>query len=82
MAKKEREYNTTIGQSIVREEVDEAENYEHNKKVRRGHAEDSRFDEGSTDHNSKIVRPSTTAKITPAKHEPARKWNLGSNHKV
>jgi hypothetical protein len=52
-------HNESMGQD--REETNESENYERNKKVMRGHAQDSRFDEGSTHgpESAKIVRPST-----------------------
>lgn len=56
-------YNDSMAQSHSMEhEKGESENYEHNKKVMRGHAPDSRFDEGSTDHTPKIVRPPTSVK--------------------
>ena len=58
------------------------ETQEGDKEVMKGHKEDNRFSEGSTSHSSKIVRPSKTAKVTAAKYEPQRKWNLGSNHAI
>ena len=76
MAKTKR-HNDSIGQD--REETDESGDMESNEEVMKGHKEDSRFDEGSTDHKFKIVRPASTAKTTPAKYEKQRKWNLGSN---
>ncbi len=49
-------YNDSIAQNRD-DEVSENEDYKQNKKKMRGHSEDSRFDEGSTDHDYKIVRP-------------------------
>jgi hypothetical protein len=46
-----------MGQDVSEHETKESENYPRQKKVMRGHAEDSRFDEGSTKHEGKIVRP-------------------------
>lgn len=52
------------------------------KEVMAGHKADDRFAESSMNMKDGIVRPSKTAKVTKAKHEPQRKWNLGSNHNV
>jgi hypothetical protein len=49
-----------------REETSENEDYESNKQKFRGHAPDSRFDEGSTDHVVKVVRPSSTPRTIKA----------------
>lgn len=74
-----RQYNDSMGQSRSsfnpKEEADESEDYQHNKKVMRGHAEDSRFDEGSTDKTVKIVRPITKPKTYPAKYD-IKPWGL------
>lgn len=61
MDKKGKSHNSSMGQQSPEHEMNESEDYEHNKKVMRGHTSDSRFDEGSTHgvRNAKIVRPST-----------------------
>lgn len=70
--------------SIKSEETDESEDYERQKKVMKGHVQDSRFDEGSTHGQSsaKIVRPSKTAKTMKAHYSSDHKFNLGSDHKI
>lgn len=75
---------SNAGLGDMQHEVDEAEDYETNKKIRHGHAQDSRFDEGSTHgiKSAQIVRPSRSAKTMKAKSHPERKWNLGSDHKL
>ena len=60
-ASKERGYNVSMGQEMIEGErgsadKGEVEDYKLNKMIRRGHAEDSRFDEGSTNKPAKIVR--------------------------
>lgn len=55
---------------------------EGDKEVMAGHKMDDRFSEGSKGGSMKIVRPSTATKVTPAKYEADRKWNLGSNHAI
>lgn len=55
---------------------------EGDEEIQNGHKLDDRFSSGSKGGDMKIVRPSTTAKVTPAKYEADRKWNLGSNHAI
>jgi len=72
--------NSTMGQDD--DEVAESTDMAHNKKVMRGHAEDSRFDEGSTDHELKIVRPAShmSPKFSGYMGKSGRAINVNAGH--
>lgn len=63
-------------------EEGEATDYKRNKKVMRGHAEDSRFDEGSTTKELKIVRPEShvSPKFSGYLGKSGRGPNLNEGH--